>query len=60
MFLEVRVRVEHGTRFEQRNIDSQIRQDLDDRAAAGARAHYHYIEDLGRTNDLEHLGFFSI
>jgi len=60
VLLEVGVRAEHGARFEQGNIDPQIRQDLDHRAAAGARAYYNHIEDLGRTNDLEHADFFSI
>ena len=49
VLLEILGRIEHGTGFEQRDVDAEIGEDLDGRAATGAGADDHDVEHLGTT-----------
>ena len=60
MLFEILGRIEHGTGFEQGDVDAEIGQDLDGGAAAGAGADHDHVEHLGTTLDLEHVGSLSI
>ena len=46
MLLEILRRIEHGSGFQQRDVDAQIGEHLDHRAAAGARPDHHHIVHL--------------
>ena len=55
MLLEILLRVEHGPGFQQRDVDAQVGQDLDNRAAAGARTNHHHVVHFWTALDLEHV-----
>ena len=54
MFLEIFGGGQHRTGFEQRHVQAAIRKDLDGRAAARSRSDHNHVENLGRSDDLQH------
>ena len=54
VLLEILGGIEHRSGFEQRDVDAEIGENLDSRAAAGAGADDDDVEYLGTALDLEH------
>ena len=47
VLLEVLAGIEHGTRFEQRDLDAEVGEDFDGSAATGSGADHYYVVYFG-------------